>query len=496
MWSWLTGADEVRRALSAKLEAVVAEASQLGDQALELVMRAWDQLDDLPLVPQVLRIPPIRRQLYAHGASMGASPALLADERWRRILAFLMPDVYADVTEALADEKPVSAVIPMFENNPVVAAFGCWRSAQSGPDGADWLLDLVGFEWDLFIDGDLAEGYDTCPPEARAERIAAILRTAVIAHAGALDTLQENLGFCQHQDVRETRKSRLGGVEIRDWLDLFARALRLARAEDPGPLLLEMAAEPRIREGDACLLHTFVAPMPPQAAIQTFCEVTGRDHFSVVLDMKSLRSTPTLFADLIHALNGYGIHVTAACSFKLEEIAGLSQVEQVVSGILRPPPREVLFFHYAGDLQRACRAGEVPDGQSVMFNGGSLLSTEGWHTAAPAYVVKGAVVADLGRYQRRHRLQIGLYVQEGDCDSAAAALLGTLVESHPETFALGFAWGGLREEAAFLPTGTPRMGHGSQSFLALVGTANDWVLSAEDDDADELEDENEDGSWR
>ena len=130
MWSWIGSAVEVGHTLSRKLAEVVHEAERLGEEALDGVMQIWDQLDDLPFIPAVFKIPPITRQLYAHGAFMGAAPALLADERWRRILAFLMPDVYTDVTEAMADEDPAT-LIPMFENNPVMAAFGIWRSVQA-----------------------------------------------------------------------------------------------------------------------------------------------------------------------------------------------------------------------------------------------------------------------------------------------------------------------------------------------------------------------------
>ena len=217
------------------------------------------------------------------------------------------------------------------------------------------------------------------------------------------------------------------------------------------------------------MLHTFAAPMPARDAIRIFREVTGRERFSVVLDMKSLHSTPELFAGLIAHLNRQCIHVTAACSFKRKEIAGLADITQHVDGAELPGPREVLFFHFAGDLQIACDAGEIPRGQSVLFNGASLLSVDGWFSENPQYAVLKAVVADLARYQQRLDLDIGLYVQEGDCDRAAAALLSALVEQNEHTFRLGFAWGGLPGENAFEPVGEPRMGHGSQLTLTFVG---------------------------
>jgi hypothetical protein len=484
MWSWIGSAVEVGHTLSRKLAEVVHEAERLGEEALDGVMRIWDQLDDLPFIPAVFKIPPITRQLYAHGAFMGAAPALLADERWRRILAFLMPDVYTDVTEAMADEDPAT-LIPMFENNPVMAAFGIWRSVQARAGvgarlGEGWDLELLGMEWDLFIDGDLAETYMEAAADEQPAIFQEIFDSAVIAHAAALDTLQENLGFCQHVDVRKTRKSRLGGVGIRAWLDLFARALQLAQADDPAPLLLEMAAAERILEGEACVLSTFAQPMSPREAVSVYRAVTGRPYFSVVLDMKSLRNTPKLFATLIRSLNTHGIYVAAACSFHLEEIEGLSSVKQLIDEVECPGPREVLFFHFAGDLQRACDAGEVPAGVSVLFNGASLLSVDDWFSSAPTYGVKEAVISDLERYRQRHRIEIGLYVQEGDCDSVAAAMLGDIVVRHEKTFALGFAWGGLSGEVAVETGGEPRMGHGSQILLSLIGTSQEWSLPGEE----------------
>ena len=114
---------------------------------------------------------------------------------------------------------------------------------------------------------------------------------------------------------------------------------------------------------------------------------------------------------------------------------------------------------------------------SVLFNGACLLTVEsdGWFSGTDRYAIKHSVVADLARYQARHGLQIGLYVQEGDCDTAAAALLAQLVQDHPETFSLGFAWGGLRDIAACEPEKEARLGHGKQRALTFVKRA--WRLS-------------------
>ncbi|MFT4975184.1 MAG: hypothetical protein ACI8S6_001071 [Myxococcota bacterium] len=495
-WSWMsrragrksrqlrTEAIELSMGLAGSLSQLGEDAHKLRDDALTIARDVWLHIDALPFIPDLLEIPPVRRQLYGHGAFMGAAPALLADDRWRRILAFLMPDVYHDVSQAVTDGAGPGRLIPMFENNPVMCAFGIWRTitgqtrAESGPA---WEFDLIGVEWDLFLDGDLLRQHSQAPSEERDGIIEKLLRSAVIAHASTTDTVQEALGFCQYADVRRTRKARLGGLEIPAWLDLFARALQLAGEEDPTARYLEMAALPRVLVGDACQLHTFSQPMTVAEAVDVFRGVSGREDFSVVLEIKSLQSTPELLSDLVAALNRYGLHVAAACSFHRAEVAGLSARPQHIGDRTLPGPREVQFFHFAGDLQRACDAGEIEAGQSVLFNGASLLEL-----AAPdsesLYQVKEAVVAELADYRTRHQLHIGLYVQEGDCDSAAAALLSALVERHDDPFDLGFAWGGLREEVALQPSAErPRMGYGSQRNLALVGQARHWQISDGED---------------
>lgn len=479
MKPWFDEIGDLGDALSARLARIAREAERLGDDAAMTLLRAWNQLDALPSVPPVFGMPPVVRQLYGHGAYMGAAPALLADETWRRILAFLMPDVYADVRDAVDQDAPTGVLIPMFENNPVMAAFGVWHTLGPGQDSA-WPHDNIGIEWDLFIDGDLAEAHESTPHDERPHLIEQVLSSAVIAHAGAIDTLQETLGFCQHADVRGTPKSELGGVEVATWLDLFARALQLAQADDPALLLQQMASEPRVTNTESCVWQTFVHPISAQEAVSTFQAVTGREHLSIVLDMKSLRSTPELFAELVQALNAEGIHVAAAASFLLEEIEGIGKMTQVVGGEALPGPREVLFFHFAGGLQRACDTSPgIPEGMSVLFNGACLLTveSEGWFSGSAQYAIKNDVVADLARYQQRHSLEIGLYVQEGDCDTAAAGLLAQLVEDHPETFALGFAWGGLRDLAACEPVKEARLGHGSQRALTLVQRA--WRVTGQ-----------------
>lgn len=459
-----------------------ARGRLLGAEVRQLGVQLWDRVDDLPVVGAAHKLTPIRTQFYGHGAFMGAAPALLADAKWRRILAFLMPDVLEDVRAALAGGAGPSVVIPMLENNPVMAAFGVVRGASVRRTGEESPHHLTGLEWDVFVDGELVEAWEAAAAAGdeagRRAAMARMIDTALIAHATSADTVQEALGIDQYRDVRKTRKTAMGGVEMDAWLDLFARSLFLTGADDLPAAVAAMAAEPRHDDeaAEACMRHTFRTPWPVRRAVELHREVTGKPALSIVLEIKSLRSTPAFLSDVVKTLNEHGVHVAAVASFVREEIEGVSGTAQVLDGALHPGPREVRFFHFAGDLQAACDAGTVARGESVLFNGASLLDVVETGTGAPVYSTKLRVVAELDDYRTKHDLKVGFYVQEGDCDVAAAALLSDLVDAFPETFELGFAWGGLRDEASLPATTAAQLGYGSQRMLEYVGRARQWEV--------------------
>lgn len=454
-----------------------AEARLIGAEVLQLGAQIWDRVDDLPFVPERFRLTPIRTQFYGHGAFMGAAPALLADPTWRRILAFLMPDVFEQVRAAVDAGAGAPRVIPMLENNPVMAAFGIFRGAAARREGEEESPHhLTGLEWDVFVDGELLEAWERARGDdaARARVMERIIDTTVIAHASSADTVQEAMGLCQYRDVRKTPKTELGGVEMDSWLDLFARALVLARADDLAAAVAEMAKEARVDSDEECMRHTFAKPWAVRRAVEVHREVTGKPCLSVIVEIKSLRSTPEFLSDLVRALNEHGVHVAAVASFLREEVEGVGRTAQILDGVSHPGPRELQFFHFAGDLQAACDAGLVARGQSVLFNGASLLDVVRTEGGRPVYSTKLGVIAELDEYRERFQLDIGVYVQEGDCDHAAASLLSDLVDARPHTFELGFAWGGLRDEASLPTSSESRLGYGSQRMLEYVGKARQW----------------------
>lgn len=482
--TWLarlrTSVDAIIAKWTARRRRLRAGARLLGSEIRQLGARFWDRIDSLHVETESFRLTPIRTQFYGHGAFMGAAPALLADARWRRILGFLMPDVFEQVRTAIEDGAHASHLMGMFENNPILAAFGVSRTASASADSAADITNpnhLVGIEWDLFVDSELLERWESATtPAERAACAVTALDTSLIAHASPTDTVQEALGMSQYADVRSTPKSELGGVELDAWLDLFGRALFLSMAESLDAAVASMSDDPRSTSMEECMRHTFVRPWEISRVVGVHAEATGKKHISVIVEIKSLRSTPEFLADVVGALNERGVHVAAVASFLRDEVRGVSAHNQILPDATLPGPRELQFFHFAGDVQSACDCGDIERGQSVLFNGASLLDAESKSGARPTYSLKTTVIDQLDTYRTRHDLHVGLYVQEGDCDHTAAALLADLVATRADTFELGFAWGGLRDEAHLPMSDEIRLGYGSQRMLEYVGRARQWEL--------------------
>ena len=462
-------AARVKREVEAEARLAEAEVRQVGAQLLE-------PFDGFHLFASALDIAPVSTQYYGHGAFMGAAPALLGDERWRRILATLMPDVFADVRRALDEGDPMPSVIAMLENNPVMAAFGTLHAHDASGD-TESEHHLAGMEWDVFVDHEAIEAWERAGDEAaRRQCIERAVGRTLIAHATGADTVQENMGICQYQDVRRTPKSGLGGVELPVWLDYYGRALQLGFCDAFEECIAAMEREARVEADDACDMFRFANLLHPDSVRELHARATRGRRLSVVLDIKSLRTTPAFLSAFVAELNARGVHVSGVGSFLRQEVDGVSAQRQLVHGEELDGPREIQFFHYAGDLQLACDNGAIASGQSVLFNGASLLDVVSSPEGRSLYSANYEVLDDLERYRTRHGLVIGFYVQEPDCDAEAASLLSDIATARAETFELGFAWGGLRSGANLPRVEEPRLGLGSQKLLEVVGRARRWCL--------------------
>ena len=204
----------------------------------------------------------------------------------------------------------------------------------------------------------------------------------------------------------------------------------------------------------------------------------------LVLDIKSRYISKRVWACAVDTLRASGVRVVGVASFTVDEIRDISK-------FCSDPLMEVIFFHSAGDLQRACHDGRIRYGDKVFFNGGSLLwgGTQSVTTSAmlaiglgydPEQMKRTYKILPFGRtrkiydsertmnstspthrtptissssswmegstielYKERFGLSIGLYSQEFAIDDKAARLMVELVNENPHVYDLGLSWGGV-----------------------------------------------------
>lgn len=108
------------------------------------------------------------------------------------------------------------------------------------------------------------------------------------------------------------------------------------------------------------------------ATIQSILRRHGDDRIDaefpvgLVLDIKSRHISRRVWACVVDTLRAAGVRVVGVASFTVDEIRGISK-------FCSEPLMEVIFFHSAGDLQRACHEGKIRYGDKVFFNCGSLI---------------------------------------------------------------------------------------------------------------------------
>ncbi len=407
------------------------------------------------------KISEVDNQFYGHGAFMGAAPELLRDPRWSRILKALMPDVWGDIDEALRGGEKSSKIIPMMENNPVMAAYGAWQTKAMDDRAEGGKTGRVGkqkaMEWDCFLPaGVVSQWKAAASPEQKAKLAPQLVDNMVIAHGDQTSTILENKTWWRQYDgVRKTRKSGYGGVMPADWVDLFGKALQLAgdaqwqqkAAQYEDPKQSKRVNTPDDQTTD----KTFKDKLSFDSVIALYKKVFGAEKFSVILDVKSRDATPDVLKALVGELNKRGVHVEGAGDFVFSEIEGLSEMQQQVGGKSYEGPKEIKFFHFAGELQQACAAKVIKPGNHVMFNASCLVSYDKLAFGAAkqaSYAIKSDVVKQLSEWKKKFGFHLGLYVQESDIDPHAAELITKTCNQEAGLVDLGFAWGGLSGKSA------------------------------------------------
>ena len=150
--------------------------------------------------------------------------------------------------------------------------------------------------------------------------------------------------------------------------------------------------------------------------------------------------------------------------------------------LLNPLP--VVFL----TLSFACGCGSSTLAQLPVFpvEGRVVFQSAPVAGATVAFYKEGAAVPGSGVTNAQGEFRISSYAENdgalaGKHRVGQASLLSDLCEAYPETFELGFAWGGLRDEAHLDASEVSRLGYGGQRVLEYLGQARQWKLAGERD---------------
>ena len=468
--------------------------------------------------------PCIQIMPYSHGGFFGAAPFLLANPDWISKLRKLMPDVYVEISRRIL-KAPAQKLIHWAENNPVVAAYGMANELQNA-------AKMVPLEWDVFLDPQLVrrvervrsqlatlksassildrsaeqhEQIQTFLEEELERRSAELVDKMMIAHGDLSQLLMEQSGIAKdyiYSRVKRTRRTLGGGMYARQWMAVYAEALRLGMTlgehhirnstapMDP-PHLMEVEDNGQNRErntnestrlyqactstpittfddiGTAATLSALSSLACPNTSIKESVDILRRvikveaqsQPIGLILDLKSRHVPKSIWSIVVNQLVAAGIRVEGVGSFTAEDVRDLGS-------LCHEPICEIMFFHSAGDLQHACHSGSLREGDSVFLNGGSLLweanatSASLIKTLAGEFDPKRAMQeyrllsfcsasfgddsrSTLAAYQEKLNLKIGLYVQEFNIDEAALNVLVNFSNENPSLLQHGMTWGGL-----------------------------------------------------
>lgn len=469
---------------------------------------------------------PIQTMPYSHGGFFGAAPFLLANPDWITIMRNLMPDVYVEISRRVL-KAPAHRLMHWAENNPVVAAYGTANLLENTGR-------IVKLEWDVFLDPRLVRRVERVLEqlvnfkassskhdsdekdkilkvlnEELDRRSSQLVDKMLIAHGNLNQLLLEQTGFAKdynYSRVKRTRRTLGGGMYARQWMAVYAEALRLGmtmgerfgksgqiepaseneatRPTETCPLLVatkerypcddkkpsetsalldpatKLVPKSTTNVGSTCLSSLSSTSCPNTSireSVELLRQVTNESKpIGLVLDLKSRHIPKHIWAIVVNKLNIAGARVEAVASFTVDEIRDIGR-------LCREPLQEIIFCHSAGDLQQACHDGRLMEGDSVFVNGGSLL----WEAPSsvnlqklfhdefdPAQAMKGYRLLPfcsnaegsnntLMAYKNKLNLKIGLYVQEFGIDEAALTNLVNFTNEHANLLEHGLSWGGI-----------------------------------------------------
>lgn len=428
-------------------------------------------------------------QTYAHGGYMGLAGSLLTDAKWMAILQAIDPGLYADIqalcadiglsaTEALqpgfillaaepTDQSALEETMLDLENHPVMAAYGfsrdrglLWNSGDlERTDRAKGHGDTA-LEWDVWLSPedpgnmDAARIYHGTGGELT---ISSAVTAEAFGHGeDAKDEVEElyggvkSRGYESPSDVFQQEGVQAGRTGT-DWMSGFGRAV---------DLYMHGGIETQDVDGQTAMATDILS------------------QIGVYLDIKSPATSDDIntFIKAVEA-DGQGIDVIGVGAFYLEQIYELCDG---VTGLLffNSVDNVINAFNDDALTELSARALEAPmpgppygplgSVEGVTANLGDLIKTGALGLGKPA--INEDRLADLRAIKTALPwLGIGGYVQETAIGADELQLLVELVNTEPELFDLGFAFGGVSGVAE---TTTEGKGQGGQWILDVSETGD------------------------
>jgi hypothetical protein len=182
------------------------------------------------------------------------------------------------------------------------------------------------------------------------------------------------VGLAHRSVVAGKASAKPAGWNVERWLGLFLRAIHMGKAPD-GVITVEdyedYETSPRhyydsetlkTRPPFCGLFLCFVIEDPKSVKVdngKTSMSITAKgieealgSPLRIILDLKSRRVPPRVWARVIDSMCSRGLVVEGLGSFDINELRSVKEL--CASNVT-----EVRFFHSAGDLQKACHAEEV-----------------------------------------------------------------------------------------------------------------------------------------
>lgn len=444
---------------------------------------------------------PLQKIPYIHGGYAAAAPFFLQNKKWMDILQTVMPDAYQNIRKKISTGKKKNKALSSIkmmrwaENNPVVAAYGILMGEELRRKmiflGSSTLLPSpkeLALEWDVFLDPNIVhcvenlfKACDSNPfLEIEIERqISRLMNRMLLTHGSTTQLIGEALGRIKRFNFNRVEQNV--GAFLPSWLHIFAQALELGSGKSVSKAstsssIDETEKKRSLTETAFCSLFLCMGIDDPNSSrtchtqpdmlssIKRIKAILGH-NLSVVLDLKSRHVPPRVWGRLVDNMRARGLVVEGIGSFDIVELRQISDCCSI-------PVKPYIFFHGAGDLQRACHSKEVQHGDTIFFNAGSLLwqkptfveATECCHAetskefslindqfilqpfAYPrVYTLSNSHshLSSLHDYQRFYNLRLGLYVQEFSISPRVMEILTNFINKNSSLYNLGLAWGGM-----------------------------------------------------